>query len=149
MRDKLKRLAFHMRLQDDDAVDRYEAAHLAVWPEVIEDLARCGVHQVSIYRLGLDVFVYSEVDDTGAWERHWGSTIAERFGAEMGPVLDAEYGEPARFLDEVYHETPQRSTYKRANGGVDPTRDPGSTESAHPDDLVVPDRWRIDGVHQP
>lgn len=43
-----------------DVIETYERHHAAVWPEVIADNERAGLHRVFIYRQGRQLFMFQE-----------------------------------------------------------------------------------------
>jgi L-rhamnose mutarotase len=56
-------MALCLDLVDNDAaIEAYERAHKAVWPEVIAHLRTHGVLQMEIYRLGTRLFMVMQVD---------------------------------------------------------------------------------------
>lgn len=51
-------------LKDDPAlIERYEAHHRAVWPEVLAHLARHGITAMTIHRLGTRMVMVMHTDD--------------------------------------------------------------------------------------
>jgi L-rhamnose mutarotase len=56
------RVGLHTRLKPG-MEERYEAAHAAVWPEVLEGIRRAGCSKWLIFRDGLDLFHYIECED--------------------------------------------------------------------------------------
>ena len=57
--------ALALDLKDDaDLIERYEAHHRAVWPEVLSHLARHGVLDMKIFRLGTRMVMLMETDDS-------------------------------------------------------------------------------------
>jgi L-rhamnose mutarotase len=82
-----ERVGLHTRLKPG-AEAAYDAAHAAVWPEVLEAIRAAGVTEWLIFRDGLDLFHYVECDD-------YARAIAElaelpvnrRWQAEMAPMM--------------------------------------------------------------
>lgn len=58
----MERIAFVMRVKEGYQ-DEYIRRHEQVWPEVLSDLGRAGVHRMSIFLRGVELFVYMEVED--------------------------------------------------------------------------------------
>ena len=60
----MKSFAYAIDLKrDDELVARYEEHHRAVWPVVLESLAKVGVLQMKIFRVGYRMFMYCETTD--------------------------------------------------------------------------------------
>jgi L-rhamnose mutarotase len=86
-----ERVGLHTRLRPG-AEARYDAAHAAVWPDVLAAIRRVGVTSWLIFRDGLDLFHYIECED---YER----AIAElsddpvnvRWQAEMAPMTEVAH----------------------------------------------------------
>jgi L-rhamnose mutarotase len=84
-------VGLHTRLKPG-AEQRYEEAHTAVWPEILEAIRRVGVTKWLIYRDGLDLFHHIECDD---YDRAM-AELAElpvniRWEAEMGPMMEVAH----------------------------------------------------------
>ena len=81
------KVGIHTRLKPGE-VERYEAYHRAVWPEVLAAIKHVGIHRYDIFRDGLDLFHYIECDD-------YDRAIAElahdpvniKWQAEMAPMM--------------------------------------------------------------
>jgi L-rhamnose mutarotase len=86
-----ERVGLHTRLKPG-AEAAYDAAHAAVWPEVLEAIRAAGVTEWLIFRDGLDLFHYVECDD-------YARAIAElaelpvnrRWQAEMAPMMEVAH----------------------------------------------------------
>jgi L-rhamnose mutarotase len=84
-------VGLHTRLKPG-MEERYDAAHAAVWPEVLAAIRAAGVTKWRIFRDGLDLFHYIECED---YER----AIAEladlpvniRWQAEMAPMMEVAH----------------------------------------------------------
>jgi L-rhamnose mutarotase len=55
-------VGLHTRLKPG-AEQRYDEAHAAVWPEIVDAIRRVGVSRWLIFRDGLDLFHYIECED--------------------------------------------------------------------------------------
>ena len=62
---KMKRFALTLDLKDDpQLIAEYEAHHQKVWPEIIESIARSGIIDMEIYRIGTRlVMTMNTIDD--------------------------------------------------------------------------------------
>ncbi|SSY70494.1 L-rhamnose mutarotase [Alysiella crassa] len=57
-------------LQDNpDKIAEYEQHHRAMWAEVEQHIAACGITQMTIYRLGTSLVMLMDTDDTFSFER--------------------------------------------------------------------------------
>lgn len=89
----MARVAWTARLRPDK-IEEYEAAHAAVWPEVLAVIKEAGVRNYSIHRFEDRLFGYYECDDPEA------ATAKMRAGQErlgwgkaMGPLFEPEVAE--------------------------------------------------------
>jgi L-rhamnose mutarotase len=80
-------VGLHTRLKPG-AEERYDEAHAAVWPEILEANRHAGIRTWLIFRDGLDLFHYIECDD---YERAIAELSAlpinQRWQAEMAPLM--------------------------------------------------------------
>lgn len=107
------RRAFTMRLKAGAFAD-YKDHHdtiAAKWPDLVAEIARQGIAQITTFRHGDSLFLYSEIADEGAWARLWDSPVHRRWGELMQPLMHmtpdgiVDAGE----LTEIFHlETPAR-----------------------------------------
>jgi L-rhamnose mutarotase len=90
-------------------LEEYKRWHDEIWPELVSELARNGVRQVSIYVTGSSLFIYSEVDSEDSWEKLWHTDIHLKWGAALEPYLqlDAEGAPDSTDLVEIFHVEPQ------------------------------------------
>jgi L-rhamnose mutarotase len=102
----MQRIAFLMRIQPGTE-DEYERRHAAVWPEMLAELKSAGCHNYSIFRSGLRLFAYLEVEDLHAYLQYLAaSEVAARWEAFMGDILLREVDPTTGFpplLSEVFH----------------------------------------------
>jgi L-rhamnose mutarotase len=105
------RAGFMLKLKPG-GLDEYQRLHDEIWPELIEELARNGVRQVSIYAAGSSLFIYSEVDNEDSWETLWHTDVHLRWGAQLEPYLelDADGAPDSTDLREIFHVEPQLQT---------------------------------------
>jgi L-rhamnose mutarotase len=89
------RYAFTMKLKPG-AYAEYKDLHDRIWPELAEEIERCGVVSMSIFEAGPELlFLYSEVRDAETWDRLRASEVHQRWGRALRHlfVLNAA-GEP-------------------------------------------------------
>lgn len=84
------RRAFTMHLKPGSLAE-YRRHHDAIWPELVAEIERQGIGQITIFENDPVLFLYSEVTDEDAWDRLWHSAIHDRWGELMNPLM--EYGE--------------------------------------------------------
>lgn len=88
----MQRVAFIMRVKDGEQRE-YIHRHQAVWPEVLADLRRAGVHKMSIFLKGTELFLYMEVEDYAQAVRILEqSPESQRWEAFMAPIMEDANG---------------------------------------------------------
>ena len=102
----MQRVAFLMRIAPGTE-EEYERRHQHVWPEMLAALKAAGAHHYSIFRSGLQLFAYLEVDDLDRYRASLAqSEVAARWEAQMSDIL-VRAVDPAtnfpRLLPEVFH----------------------------------------------
>lgn len=97
------RRAWTMRLKPG-AAEQYRAMHDAIWPEMLERMRAGGVRSFSIYRDGLTLFAYQEVEAGDRPGLEPDATI-RRWWRSLEPLMECQpNGQPFRQeLDEVFH----------------------------------------------
>ncbi len=97
------RRAWTMKLKPG-AADKYRAMHDAIWPEMLERMRASGVRTFSIYRDGLTLFAYQEIEavDQPGFEP---DTTIRRWWRSLEPLMECQPdGQPVRQeLGEVFH----------------------------------------------
>ena len=58
----MTRVAYMLRIREG-MEEEYVEAHRNVWPDLIQHLQDVGFHNYSIFKRGLNLFVYVEVED--------------------------------------------------------------------------------------
>ena len=97
------RRAWTMKLKDG-AADQYLALHDAIWPEMLERMRSGGVRSFSIYRDGLNLFAYQEIE-AGELLGLEPDATTRRWWRSLEPLMECQpNGEPLRQeLVEVFH----------------------------------------------
>lgn len=88
--------------------DAYDRLHQAVWPELLHDLREAGVIEYSIFRNGLELFLFLRVQDLERFEASMQQSEANRRWQEMMlPFWDVSLGSnaPVR-MPEVFYMPP-------------------------------------------
>lgn len=100
----MKRRAFTMKLKPGGLAG-YKKHHEAVWPELVEEIERSGIAQMTIFEADPLLILYSEIRDEEAWDRLWATEVHERWGAVMNEFMAVdETGTPeSGELHEIFH----------------------------------------------
>jgi len=103
----MARIAFRLRVRPD-RIQEYEEAHRRVWPELLQLFKDLGIAQYSIFRRGVDLFFYMQVDDFElAWSEIDKNPINQHWQKEMKPlfepVQDLEPGERFPMMREIFY----------------------------------------------
>jgi L-rhamnose mutarotase len=81
------RRAFTMRLKPG-GLDEYRRQHDAIWPELVAEIEKQGIAQITIFENDPVLFLYSEIADEDAWDRLWHSEIHDKWGEVMSPLME-------------------------------------------------------------
>ena len=81
------RRAFTMRLKPGGLAE-YRRHHDQIWPELVAEIERQGIGQITIFEADPVLFLYSEIKDPEAWDRLWKSEIHDKWGAIMNPLME-------------------------------------------------------------
>jgi L-rhamnose mutarotase len=105
------RRAFTMRLKPDSLAE-YKQHHDNVWPDLVAEIERSGIAQITTFQRGLDLFLFSQINDADSWDRLWTSPVHRRWAELMEPLMHlredgiVDAGE----LTEIFHlQTPATS----------------------------------------
>ena len=91
--------------------EEYIRRHKEIWPEVVAGMLASGVHSMSIYMAGRQLFLYMEVENYAEMVRlHANDPNSLRWEEYMAPIMENAAGEdydpnnayPAG-LPEVFH----------------------------------------------
>jgi L-rhamnose mutarotase len=101
------RRAFTMKLKPG-AVEEYIRHHDSIpqkWSQLVDEIRHCGIAQITTFRNGLDLFLYSEINDENAWNQLWHSEIHQKWAELMEPLmhLDENGIVQAGELTEIFH----------------------------------------------
>jgi L-rhamnose mutarotase len=98
------RRAFTMRLKPG-GLEGYREQHDNVWRELVDEIERSGIAQITIFENDPVLVLYSEIADPEAWDRLWASEVHTRWGAIMNEYMAVdETGAPdSGELREVFH----------------------------------------------
>ena len=98
------RRAFTLRLKAG-AFAKYKFHHDQIWPELVKEIEKCGIAQITTFRDGLQLFLYSEIYDKKAWDKLWNSKIHDEWGKCMEPLMqfNPQGKVEAGLLKEIFH----------------------------------------------
>jgi L-rhamnose mutarotase len=104
------RAGFSLRLKPDGLAE-YKRRHDEIWPELVQELAKNGIEQITIFVTGSTLFIYSEVDNEDAWQALWHTDIHLRWAKDLEPYmeLDADGTPASTDLTEIFHIRPQEA----------------------------------------
>ena len=80
------RRAFTLRLEPG-ALGLYKEHHDNIWPELVEEIERCGIATMTAFVTDPVVFYYSEIRDQDSWDRLWSTPIHDRWGELFKPLI--------------------------------------------------------------
>jgi L-rhamnose mutarotase len=101
------RRAFTMRLKPG-GLDGYREHHENIWRELVDEIERSGIAQITIFENDPMLVLYSEVRDAQAWDRLWATEVHSRWGAIMNEYMAVDDTGAPEFseLREVFHLEP-------------------------------------------
>lgn len=83
------RRAFTMRLKPG-AAGEYIRLHDGIpteWTQLVDEIRRSGIAQITTFQRGLELFLYSEIADEQAWDRLWHSDVHRSWAELMEPLM--------------------------------------------------------------
>jgi L-rhamnose mutarotase len=98
------RQAFVMKLKSG-ALAEYTNQHDHLWADLAAEIRACGITKITTFADDPYLFLYSEVEDEGAWGRLWDSEIHRKWGGVMEPLLvfGPDGKVDARFVKQVFN----------------------------------------------
>lgn len=82
----MARVGFKMQLQPGNEVE-YKRRHGEIWPELAHVLHETGISNYSIFRDGLTLFGYLEIDDVAKMDDVPKQEIVQKWWAHMEPLM--------------------------------------------------------------
>jgi L-rhamnose mutarotase len=76
-----------MRLKPG-ALAEYKRHHDNIWRELVDEIERQGIAQITIFENDPQLFLYSEIADEEAWDRLWHTEIHDKWGEVMNPLME-------------------------------------------------------------
>ena len=85
------RTASTMRLLPGGLTE-YRRLHDSIWPEMLEEMQKHGIRQISVFESDPVLFLYAEVSDDEAFVRLFSSEVYLRWAALMAPLMEIADG---------------------------------------------------------
>ena len=102
----MQRIAFLMHIEPGTE-EEYRLRHVEIWPRMVAELKAAGCHNYSIFRSGLQLFAYLEVNNLDSYRMYMaGSEVAAEWEAYMSDILVREVDPTTKFpplLSEEFH----------------------------------------------
>jgi L-rhamnose mutarotase len=107
----MKRYCLALDLKDDpDLIDKYEAYHKAVWPQIIASIEGAGITNMEIYRTGNRLFMILEAGADFSFEKKEISDRQNPKVAEWENLMSAcqqqlphaEEGEKWKLMEKIF-----------------------------------------------
>jgi L-rhamnose mutarotase len=80
------RRAFTMKLKPG-ALAEYKQRHDQIWKELVAEIERCGIAQITTFEADPVLFLYSEIRDPDAWNRIWRTKIHDEWAKGFHHLL--------------------------------------------------------------
>ncbi|MCL5270281.1 MAG: L-rhamnose mutarotase [bacterium] len=98
------RKAFLMKIYPGQEAE-YAKRHEEIWPDLRDELKSHGVHNYSIFRDGLNLFAYAEIEDEARWNAIAQTAACKRWWAYMAPIMEsnADKSPVSKDIPEVFH----------------------------------------------
>ena len=80
------RRAFTLRLKPGSFA-KYKDYHDNIWPDLVREIEKCGIAEITTFENNLQLFLYSEIYDEKAWDRLWNSEIHDKWAKCMEPLM--------------------------------------------------------------
>ena len=98
------RRAFTLRLKPGSFA-KYKHYHDNIWPELVREIEKSGIAQITAFADDLQLFLYSEIYDQKGWDKLWSSKIHDEWAECMKPLMQfrADGKVDAGPLREIFH----------------------------------------------
>lgn len=100
----MARVGFSMQLKPGNEAE-YKKRHDEIWPDLLGLLKGAGIRNYSIYRQGLTLFGYLEIDDPSALERLPEEELMKKWWRYMAPLMECNEDSSPQMntLEEAFH----------------------------------------------
>ena len=103
-KNRMIRRAFTLRLKPGSFAG-YKHYHDNIWPELVREIASCGIARITTFENDGQLFLYSEIYDPKGWDKLWRSKIHDEWGKCMEPLM--RFGPDGKVeagpLREIFH----------------------------------------------
>ena len=101
---RMIRRAFTLRLKPGSFA-KYKHYHDNIWPELVREIEKSGIAQITTFANDLQLFLYSEIYDKKGWDKLWSSKIHDEWAECMKPLMQfrADGKVEAGPLREIFH----------------------------------------------
>ena len=65
----------------------YKHYHDNIWPELVREIEKSGIAQITTFADDLQLFLYSEIYDQKGWDKLWSSKIHDKWAECMKPLM--------------------------------------------------------------
>jgi L-rhamnose mutarotase len=98
------RLAYSLRLEPG-ALPQYRQQHDEIWPELVEEMSRCGIARLTAFEANPMVYYYADLLQADAFDRLFETEIHNRWAETFkGQIAFTDAGQvDVRFMDEIFH----------------------------------------------
>jgi L-rhamnose mutarotase len=76
-----------MRLKPG-ALAEYRRHHDNIWDELVAEIEKSGIANMTIFESDPQLFLYSEISDPEAWDKLWHSKVHDRWSELMSPLME-------------------------------------------------------------
>ena len=85
--------------------DEYKRHHDEIWPELVAEMERQGIRQVTIFFLEPELFLYTETTDAAVWDRMRATDVQQRWNRLMLDFMELNPEGRAEVLpmEEIFH----------------------------------------------
>jgi L-rhamnose mutarotase len=98
------RLAYSLRLEPG-ALPQYRKQHDEIWPELVEEMDRCGIARLTAFEADPMVYYYADLADADAFDRLFATEVHDRWAETFaGQIAFTDEGQvDVTFMDEIFH----------------------------------------------
>ena len=98
------RLAYSLRLEPG-ALPSYRGQHDEIWPELVEEMGRCGIARLTAFEADPMVYYYADLLRQDAFDRLFESEIHDRWAETFKGLIafDTTGQVDVKFMKEIFH----------------------------------------------
>ena len=101
----MARVSFRMNLKPGNEAE-YKKRHDEIWPELTRLLQDTGIRNYTIFRDGLTLFAYLEIDEPAALDELPGNELMRKWWVYMEPLMvyNDDSTPAVTMLEEAFHQ---------------------------------------------